>query len=615
MSSRNSDITPKEVVSLLMESSGERHRDIVSRRNIPTRRNVKFMLFKCPNESCVEHGNIMCEKGKGFTNPYNHLKTCIAGGDENRLRELYNIRLAEKKGKHSSNRQFSTAVMQLSEREKALYSYIRLIVFHSLPLQIVTCHDYRAFSKFDIYFGVGYFKEILFKLEELVEEYISVEMKNTTGAMMYDGWTQFGTHFIGIFALYNRSVTFLEKGKKTEKLEVASPLISVSPMNSYNTDDDGNIIAGQDATRFCAETHMRHFEDIFHIFGVSVHDWVSCQIADNCNLNLKIADIMEIAHVGCASHKLNLEVRKMLSTDGNLRRTVGSIQETMGTCRNRLKNRAMLRNVSHLQPIIPNETRWSGVCQMVLRYNKIRDALIEIEKNECTDLKMDKQLSFKHNALKIGSQLQGIDEFTKELQKEHITLSDARLILDELIRNVECGKFKSESKFYTCQLGREYISTKSSIVSHHLFESGVVKIQRRQISQMSDDEKHACSKLCSSSAEDIAGIEEDELSLSERLSQKKRKLDRESSGFRNCDYILGSVAACERLWSIAGNIFTKDRASMSPLLLETLLFLRINQSYWNEQTVKLAVARAKSSRVEKRLNEDAEYDDLISGAE
>lgn len=53
----------------------------------------------------------------------------------------------------------------------------------------------------------------------------------------------------------------------------------------------------------------------------------------------------------------------------------------------------------------------------------------------------------------------------------------------------------------------------------------------------------------------------------------------------NCDYILGSVAEVERLWSMARYVLQDHRSSMSPMNLEALLFLKVNIGFWDLATV------------------------------
>ncbi len=50
--------------------------------------------------------------------------------------------------------------------------------------------------------------------------------------------------------------------------------------------------------------------------------------------------------------------------------------------------------------------------------------------------------------------------------------------------------------------------------------------------------------------------------------------------YRNCDFVLGSVAEVERLWSIAKSMLGTQHMHMTPITLEALLFLRMNRATW-----------------------------------
>ncbi len=81
-------VPPKDLVQLLMTPSGEEARVIRARDGSSVRRT--FLVYSCPRqEQCTEKGLFCFEKGTGFTNPYNHLKTCISGGDESHLSSVH----------------------------------------------------------------------------------------------------------------------------------------------------------------------------------------------------------------------------------------------------------------------------------------------------------------------------------------------------------------------------------------------------------------------------------------------------------------------------------------------------------------------------------------------
>ncbi len=50
-----------------------------------------------------------------------------------------------------------------------------------------------------------------------------------------------------------------------------------------------------------------------------------------------------------------------------------------------------------------------------------------------------------------------------------------------------------------------------------------------------------------------------------------------------------------------------NRKSMTPLLFQAVLFLKFNSTYWNECTVKEAMDKVKSEKVQNRLKEDTQH--------
>ena len=79
----------------------------------------------------------------------------------------------------------------------------------------------------------------------------------------------------------------------------------------------------------------------------------------------------------------------------------------------------------------------------------------------------------------------------------------------------------------------------------------------------------------------------------------------------DCDFILGSAAEVERLWSIANHVLTDERKKTSPLMLEALLFLRVNIRLWDIHTVKQAYHMSRNERVDKNIEEDNQLAYLI----
>ena len=125
--------------------------------------------------------------------------------------------------------------------------------------------------------------------------------------------------------------------------------------------------------------------------------------------------------------------------------------------------------------------------------------------------------------------------------------------------------------------------------------------------------------------EEVEAAEEEVQTLMQKLKEKKRKrkageFSSKKSEYLNVDFISGSAAEVERLWSICKYILTVNRSGLSPILLEAILFLRINRSFWDIKLVQEAYTNTKekqrTSRLEREMAEDIAYwDDEMEGIE
>lgn len=217
--------------------------------------------------------------------------------------------------------------------------------------------------------------------------------------------------------------------------------------------------------------------------------------ADNVNVNKKIARLLNIPHVGYLSHKLNLEVNSMVTADPVLTETIASIHETMSNCRRKLKNRAMLRNLTTLSPILHNKTRWLSNFSMLRRFNRIRNQLLKLVDTEGAELTINRTNTFKIRATKSEVMLAPINTGTLLLQEKGKSLADCRDVVDALSDSVASGRDDTTSPFYQCNLKTKWISINAEISSDPKFESGVCKIQRDQSARLTDAEKLACKSL------------------------------------------------------------------------------------------------------------------------
>lgn len=105
------------------------------------------------------------------------------------------------------------------------------------------------------------------------------------------------------------------------------------------------------------------------------------------------------------------------------------------------------------------------------------------------------------------------------------------------------------------------------------------------------------------------------VAMKDRLQRRLKQPDKKSEEcpYINCDFIFGSAAKVERLWSRAVYILTNQRKRMTPMLFEALLFLQANERFWDLNLVSEAIGMAKSDGAARREAEDAAQEALWHG--
>ncbi len=120
------------------------------------------------------------------------------------------------------------------------------------------------------------------------------------------------------------------------------------------------------------------------------------------------------------------------------------------------------------------------------------------------------------------------------------------------------------------------------------FANAVCKMQKRQGYTLSVSEKQAIDKWLEKPAAGVQSNGTITVSLANHLLQlkgnnigKKRKADEMDNGLNANDdtcleFVIGSAAEVERLWSMARYTLTTTQSIMSPIVFEAILFLRMN---------------------------------------
>ena len=202
-------------------------------------------------------------------------------------------------------------------------------------------------------------KKYLFKVVEVVEKKISVKVATAPlFALLFDGWTEDSTHFVGLFIVYPG---------KTPSDDPGLHLLAFAPL--------------LDETNFTAVNHANFIKASLEWYSLSLsHKF--CLIGDNCQTNKATADILDVPLLGCRSHRFNLAVeaylQQFLSSELDL---VSKLMSKLGT----LKQSGRLRLMTSLRPVKQNLTCWTGAPDMFVCFERLLPT-IDQEDKEISEL-------------------------------------------------------------------------------------------------------------------------------------------------------------------------------------------------------------------------------------
>lgn len=73
---------------------------------------------------------------------------------------------------------------------------------------------------------------------------------------------------------------------------------------------------------------------------------------------------------------------------------------------------------------------------------------------------------------------------------------------------------------------------------------------------------------------------------------KSRKIGPSRPEYINCDFILEYFTEVERIFNLVKYILIDNRNFMTPQLFEALLFLKVNERFWNDSLVSDAIKQS-----------------------
>ena len=508
---------------------------------------------------------------KGYTNLINHAKTCCGANFEQEAvdhltKHGYHVREDGRIIGGEINQRVIDSFYLSNAKEKRAYQWIKWIACRNQAVSEVENKLTRDLAKVQGMSRKTLRKYIVATAAETVPA-ISKALKDSGAyTLLFDGWSCDGasTHYVGIFAGYIDS-----NGAYDEVLLAMQPTLDEEDLG--------------------ADSHVELIESTMELYQLEEERLV-CLVGDNCSTNKAIANKMEVPLVGCGNHKLNLAVNEWIEGQPGLREAIDTISTLMSKA-STLKNAARLRDLTmerfgrHYSAKKGNEIRWTSDFGMTERYWKIDRDLRQISSLD----KYQPSASQVRTLKNAHEHFQLFQSVAAELQACGMDLAHQREQFDTLLADPEYSAMK------------KHLTADADIVHSPLFESGVIKIAKGEA--LTAEEAEACDRLRRKLNKTPEEVNEEvwgePSSTLQRLQLNRKKRKLESSGnTHTIEYydagklVCATSNCCERLFSEAKYIMVPHRRGMSPLLFESLLFLKKNVKFWSVKTVAVAMKRA-----------------------
>jgi hypothetical protein len=314
---------------------------------------------------------------------------------------------------------------------------------------------------------------------------------------------------------------------------------------------------------------------------------VNFLVADNTNLNPAIANKLRVPFVGCASHKLNLAIRKFLIKFEDIIEKVDKVMtkiKNSNTISGQLKEVQKSLNKPVLKPTPRNVTRWSSTFAMLTRYERIEEVLRNERMIHIHHLLLSvREFSDCKNLLKT---LDDLEYANTELQKEDCTMAYARTLFDTIL----------ELYGNTDPAFKQYL--RANPTNH--FENGVVALLKKQtLSHYQKVHLRRFLVVNPSPSEDESRGNTNPTSLKERVEQEKKrqKVDEATSddSYMSMFHVLPTSNCCERINSQGRLDKDYTRMKASSTMFEVRMMLRSNKSYWNALSIDRILLRERNN--------------------
>mmetsp|Transcript_7095 Transcript_7095/g.15517 ORF Transcript_7095/g.15517 Transcript_7095/m.15517 type:complete len:309 (+) Transcript_7095:1-927(+) len=221
------------------------------------------------------------------------------------------------------------AYLSVNKTAVDLYQWIDLIVNADLPFSCVDNPTFRKSVKMQSFTARTVKKSMKLLHAEVVKRVSELLPKHF--GVVYDGWADgYQHHIVAWFACFWDT----ERGCREQLLLACGPLLDES-----NQDADNHI----DTLISVLLRYGRDEECLLFLSG------------DNCSTNTSMGTKMHVPLVGCASHRLNLAVQKLLAPHKAI---LDKTSAAMKFIKKKSNVRGRLMVHTPLRPVCKNETRW-----------------------------------------------------------------------------------------------------------------------------------------------------------------------------------------------------------------------------------------------------------------
>jgi hypothetical protein len=435
-----------------------------------------------------------------------------------------------------------------------VHNYMEWVIMAELAISFVTNKLTRK-NAAAAPIATNTLKKYSFDVMHAVEKAITELVTGKLYALVFDGWTENGRHFIGIF------VSFMAKSvDKTPTLALLAfaPLLDETSLNS--------------------KAHETFIKDTLKYYDMDF-DLAFCVVGDNCSTNRLTAELLGLPLVGCASHRANLAVELFLAR--NLPTEVAKVTGLMSHLSN-VKAGARLRLITPLRATKRNATRWTGASKMLKKYVRFQEANC-IDKTDKTIVAIAPDNEEDARICEVQPKLDNLESVMVNLQDPGLTMYGARVMFDVVL---------AEHEELQCYLGAG-----TNIVHTKDFENAIVKIQGGDEHALTRAEKAAVKKLLKPKPVEKTSAQPPAKKGFVQIANEilKRQKVAPPSKYVDTRFVVPTSNDVERLFSLCKRIYSPLRRNLAPKTLEMLVFLKTNRNLWDLDLVSDVVNNATAA--------------------